>query len=384
MEIRCYNRVVLLLVVLALAATALPFVNFAPNRLLSGEGRALWQLWPTCAVVGLAVPVALLLLSFLPRRGPLIATLLVSQAAFWMLVWCVGRAASDLAQSGSALARTSPGSGWWLWLALSLLACSDVIRRLTPHPVWRWLLHAQLWWLPVVLLLSGQLDNLSLLKEYVNRQDVFDDALGRHLTLLFATLLPSLVIGLLIGLWCYRHPTRQSPVFAVLNIIQTVPSVALFGLLIAPLAGLVSTFPWLSSLGVAGTGMTPALIALILYALLPLVRGVVAGLNQVPAEVLESAKGMGMSASQRFWRVRFPLALPILLRSIRVVAVQTVGMAVIAALIGAGGFGALVFQGLLSSALDLVLLGVIPVIALAVVVDALFALGIALLEVKTS
>ena len=384
MEIRCYNRVVLLLVVLALAATALPFVNVAPNRLLSGEGRALWQLWPTCAVVGLAVPVALLLLSFLPRRGPLIATLLVSQAAFWMLVWCAGRAASDLAQTGSALARTSPGSGWWLWLALSLLACSDVIRRLTRDPVWRWLLHAQLWWLPVVLLLSGQLDNLSLLKEYVNRQDVFDDALGRHLTLLFATLLPSLVIGLLIGLWCYRHPTRQNPVFAVLNIIQTVPSVALFGLLIAPLAGLVSTFPWLSSLGVAGTGMTPALIALILYALLPLVRGVVAGLNQVPAEVLESAKGMGMSASQRFWRVRFPLALPILLRSIRVVAVQTVGMAVIAALIGAGGFGALVFQGLLSSALDLVLLGVIPVIALAVVVDALFALGIALLEVKTS
>lgn len=384
MDIRCHNRVVLLLVFLALAATALPFVNYAPNRLVSGESRALWQLWPGYVLVGLVVPVSLLLLSFAPRRFPLIATLIIAQGAFWLLIWSVGRAATDLAHSGSQLARTSPGSGWWLWLGLSLLACSDVIRRLTPDPVWRWLLHAQIWWLPIVLLLTGQLDNLSLLKEYVNRQDVFDDALGRHLTLLFSTLIPSLAIGLLIGLWCYRHPTRQGPVFGVLNVIQTVPSVALFGLLIAPLAGLVSSFPWLGSLGVAGTGMTPALIALILYALLPLVRGVVAGLNQVPADVLESAKGMGMSASQRFWQVRFPLALPILLRSIRVVAVQTVGMAVIAALIGAGGFGALVFQGLLSSALDLVLLGVIPVIALAVVVDALFALGIALLEVKGS
>lgn len=384
MDIRCYNRVVVLLVLLALAATALPFVNYAPNRLVSGESRALWQLWPDYAVAALMVPAALLILSFLPRRGPLIATLLISQLTFWMLIWCVGQAANDLAQTGSRLARTSPGSGWWLWLALALLACSEAIRRLSPGPVWRWLLHAQIWWLPVMLLLSGQLDNLSLLKEYVNRQDVFDDALGRHLALLFATLLPSLVIGLLIGLWCYRHPGRQGPVFAVLNVIQTVPSVALFGLLIAPLAGLVTSFPWLSHLGVAGTGMTPALIALILYALLPLVRGVVAGLNQVPTDVLESARGMGMSASQRFWQVRFPLALPILLRSLRVVAVQTVGMAVIAALIGAGGFGALVFQGLLSSALDLVLLGVIPVIALAVVVDALFALGIALLEVKTS
>lgn len=124
--------------------------------------------------------------------------------------------------------------------------------------------------------------------------------------------------------------------FAVLNIIQTIPSVALFGLLIAPLAGLVKHFPLLGSLGVAGTGLTPALIALVLYALLPLVRGVVAGLNQVPQDVLESARAMGMNTFQRFVSVQFPLALPVFLRSLRVVMVQTVGMAVIAALIGAG------------------------------------------------
>lgn len=382
MERRCHNRVLLLLVLLALAATALPFVNYAPNRLVSGESRAAWQVWPTFAAWWLLVPALLLLLSFLPGRLANLATLLIAEVAFCGLVWCTGRAANELAQSGTALARTSPGSGLWLWLALSLLVTSDAIRRLTVNPVWRWLLHAQIWLLPVWLVFSGQLNDLSLLKEYANRQDVFNDALMQHLTLLFGTLLPALVFGVGIGLWCYRHPGRQQPVFAVLNVIQTVPSVALFGLLIAPLAGLVAQFPWLGALGVAGTGITPALIALVLYALLPVVRGVVAGLNQVPVDVLESARGMGMSARQRFLHVRLPLALPVLLRSLRVVTVQTVGMAVIAALIGAGGFGALVFQGLLSSALDLVLLGVIPVIVLAVVVDALFALGIALLEVK--
>lgn len=378
-SLRCHNRVLLLLGILALAATGLPFINYAPNRLVSGESRALWQLF---SALWLLLPCLLLVFSFVPGRGAQIATLLLAEVLVWLLVWSAGRAATDLAQNGSALARTSPGSGLWLWLALALLVCSDAIRRFAAHPVWRWLLHAQIWTLPLFLLLSGELDNLSLLREYANRQDVFNDALAQHLTLLLGTLLPALAIGFAIGLWCYRHPLRQGPVFAILNVIQTVPSVALFGLLIAPLAGLVLHFPWLSRFGIAGTGMTPALIALILYALLPMVRGVVAGLNQVSQEVLESASAMGMSARQRFWHVRVPLALPLLLRSMRVVSVQTVGMAVIAALIGAGGFGALVFQGLLSSALDLVLLGVIPVIALAVVVDALFGLGLALLKVK--
>ncbi|MEO3991109.1 ABC transporter permease [Pseudocitrobacter cyperus] len=378
--IRCQNRVLLLLALIALAAALLPFGNYAPNRLVSGEARALWQIWPRSLLLAWGVPLLFIVLSFIRGRYVAIATLLLAQGVFTLLLWAIGDAAIRLAESGSPLARTSPGSGVWLWLMLALLASSDAIRRLTSRTAWRWLLNAQIWLLPCLLLWLGKLDELSLLKEYANRQDVFDDALQQHLLLLFGTLLPGLLIGIPFGLWCWRHPARQTRVFAVLNVIQTIPSVALFGLLIAPLAGLVQQFPWLSRVGVAGTGLTPALIALVLYALLPLVRGVVAGMQQVPADVLESATAMGMGRGQRFWQVQLPLAMPVLLRSLRVVAVQTVGMAVVAALIGAGGFGALVFQGLLSSALDLVLLGVIPVVALAVITDALFSLGIALLE----
>lgn len=380
MPIKCHNRVLLLLACVAIAAVALPFVNVAPNRLVSGESRALWQIWSFTPLLLGAALASTVALAFWPGRAALWLTLLLSEALFIVLFWSAGQAATQMASVESPLARTSIGSGLWLWLALCLLVCSDAIRRLTPLPVWRWLLNAQFWVIPLLILFSGDLNQLSLLKEYANRQEVFDNALAQHLTILFGTLIPALLLGVPLGIGCYRHPSRQGAVFTVLNVIQTIPSVALFGLLIAPLAGLVKSFPALAAAGIAGTGLTPALIALVLYALLPLVRGVVAGLSQVPPDVLESAHAMGMSARQCFWKIQLPLALPLLVRSLRVVTVQTVGMAVIAALIGAGGFGALVFQGLLSSALDLVLLGVVPTIALAVVLDALFALWLALLR----
>ncbi|MCW5102773.1 ABC transporter permease [Enterobacter hormaechei subsp. hoffmannii] len=380
MPIKCHNRVLLLLACVAIAAVALPFVNVAPNRLVSGEPRALWQIWSFTPLLLGAALASTVALAFWPGRAALWLTLLLSEALFIVLFWSAGQAATQMASVESPLARTSIGSGLWLWLALCLLVCSDAIRRLTPLPVLRWLLNAQFWVIPLLILFSGDLNQLSLLKEYANRQEVFDNALAQHLTILFGTLIPALLLGVPLGIGCYRHPSRQGAVFTVLNVIQTIPSVALFGLLIAPLAGLVKSFPALAAAGIAGTGLTPALIALVLYALLPLVRGVVAGLSQVPPDVLESAHAMGMSARQCFWKIQLPLALPLLVRSLRVVTVQTVGMAVIAALIGAGGFGALVFQGLLSSALDLVLLGVVPTIALAVVLDALFALWLALLR----
>lgn len=382
--LKIHNRVLLLLVILLVVAGAvLPFINFAPNRLVSGESIALSRL-PEHAGLILSLPVLILAcLTLAPsRRVSLTLTLITGELLFIAMLWVMGHTASQFAEQGSTLARTSPGSGLWLSLTLCLLLCADTINRLTPNALWRLLLNLQVWIVPVALLWSGYFADLSLLKEYANRQDVFDDALTRHLALLLGTLLPALMIGVPMGVLCYTRPGWQSSVFSVLNMIQTIPSVALFGLLIAPLAGLVKLAPWLGSLGVSGIGVAPALIALVLYALLPLVRGVVAGLQHVPRNIIESAEGMGMSRWQIFWRAEVPLALPVLLRSLRVVCVQTIGMTVIAALIGAGGFGAIIFQGLLSSALDLVLLGVIPVIALAVILDALFKLFISLLEEK--
>ncbi|PKH24425.1 osmoprotectant uptake system permease [Enterobacterales bacterium CwR94] len=361
-------------VALLMAALWLPFLNYAPNRLVSGEPQRLSSLLTGIDWLWALIPLlGLLLLSLRPARTSTLITMIgLCGLLITLTLLLSGREAARLAVEGTPLARTSFGSGLWCVLALCLLMAAEAVSRLTRSVLWRLVFNVLLWLPVIVLLVSGQLDQVALLKEYANRRDVFDAALLRHLFLLIGTLLPALLIGVPLGVWCYRHASRQSGVFSVLNIIQTVPSVALFGLLIAPLAALVSALPWLGRWGISGTGVAPALIALVLYALLPLVRSVVTGLQQVPADVLETARGMGMGRAQIFWQVEVPLALPLLISGLRVVAVQTVGMAVIAALIGAGGFGSIIFQGLLSSATELVLLGVIPVIALAVMIDGLF------------
>lgn len=377
---RIHHPVQLLLVGLMLAsAWGLPFLTHAPNRLLTGVGielaALLWgeRLW-------LLVPaLPLLMAPFLaPRRS---AALTVAFAAsLWLagLSWLAGDEASRLAGGEDSLVRTSFGGGFWLLFTLTGLMANDALRRLA-WPGGRQTLAQLAVYGPVLwLLLAGRLDALSVLKEYANHRDSFDLALWRHLQLVGLTLLPACVLGGALGLLAFRQYRARGPVFTVLNIIQTIPSIALFGLLIGPLAALGKLFP---ASGLAGVGLPPALLALTLYGLLPMARGTLAGLQQMPEGVIEAARGMGLSPRQRLLRVELPIALPVMISGLRVTAVQAVGLAQLAALIGAGGFGAIMFQGLLGSALDLVLLGVIPVVVLAVAVDALFALLVSLLEV---
>ncbi|MDP3083793.1 MAG: ABC transporter permease, partial [Rubrivivax sp.] len=308
----------------------------------------------------------------LPARRALLAASAVAAAV--LLAGVVALAGGEAAQRAAvlpALARVSLGSGFWLALLCLWAAAADALRQLGlgrwPHAA----AHALLWLLPALLLAGGALDALSLLKEYANRQDVFVGALGRHLHIVGAALVPALLIGVPMGWLATRSERLASPLFATLGIVQTLPSIALFGLLMAPLAWLGQVWP---ASGLQGIGLAPALVALTLYALLPIVHGVAAGLQQVPAALLEAATAMGMSRGQRLRQVTLPLALPVLMSALRLTAVQLIGLAVVAALIGAGGLGSLVFQGLLGSAHDLVLLGVLPVVALALGVDALLRL----------
>ncbi|CQD38617.1 ABC transporter permease [Yersinia mollaretii] len=368
------NRVLLaLMILLVLSGVGLSFVSHAPNRLISGQGVSLTSLF-TGPVWWLLVPVVILFtLAFFKQNSVLHwSTVLFAEVLLFSLLLLAGRTATQLTGGEESLARTSLGGGFWLMSGLSLLIAVDSLSRAIVNPVWRSLANVLLVLPVVILLATGQLDQLSLLKEYANRQDVFDDALWQHLQILLATVVPAVLIGIPLGLLCFRSRRFQGTIFSTLNIIQTIPSIALFGLLIAPLAGLAAAIPWLAEHGISGIGLAPAIVALVLYALLPLVRNVAAGLESVPDSVVESAQGMGMTRSQLFFWVQIPIALPLILSGIRIIAVQTVGLAVVAALIGAGGLGAIMFQGLLSSALDLVLLGVIPVIVMAVMVDSLF------------
>jgi osmoprotectant transport system permease protein len=369
---RAVQRPALLLLALAglLGAAALPFATQAPNRLLPGRPLASWQALPVALAAAMGVGWLLLLAAaFVPRRrawpGLAVASLLL------LLVFgAAGGAARALAEMAPAAARIAPGAGCWLMLGASLLALAEAMRGLRSgvclamSAVLAIAVAAAAWW--------GWFDALSLAREYANHKDVYTSAWARHAALVAAAVLAAAVLGLPLGWLAQRRPRAEGPMFGVLNLLQALPSVALFALLIGPLSWLAQRLPWLRVLGVGGVGAAPAVIALALYALLPMARSARAGFGGVPAAVREAARGMGMGRAQLLWRVELPLARPALLAGLRVVAVQTVGLAAVAALIGAGGLGGFVFQGLGQNAPDLVLLGALSILAMALLVDGAF------------
>ncbi|GAK70511.1 putative osmoprotectant ABC transporter permease protein [Agrobacterium rubi TR3 = NBRC 13261] len=359
-----YDKVgALIAALLAYALLALPFATFRANRIVQGEVRSVLNALPAqwayalFAIVGIAICVAFFRGDTRVRLG----TALIGLAA---LALAIGGAASHLTPEGNTYARVSPASGFWLLAAGLILLATDAIARLNPRPATRVLLLCLALGVIAVTLLSGQWDGLSVMKEYESRRDIFWMEAARHVQLAIGSLFSATLVGIPLGVLCYKVDSLRAGVLNSLNIVQTIPSIALFGLLIAPLGWIAANIPGASDLGIRGIGMAPAFVALFLYSLLPVVSNTVVGLNGVSNAVREAARGLGMTASQRLFKIDFPLALPIILTGIRIVLVQNVGLATIAALIGGGGFGVFVFQGIGQTAMDLVLLGTIPTVIL--------------------
>jgi len=312
----------------------------------------------------------LLAMCFAAQRRPLhYAGAGLAAALLLLVLFAAGGAASGLAPGAKPAGRISLGAAFWTLVACAALAVVDALQRLGAGPAARILVVAAIGAGAVGLALAGTFDALSIAREYASRRQLFADALLRHIALVAGSVGPAIVIGFPLGVAAARRPRLQGPLFAILNMLQTIPSIALFGLLIVPLAALATAVPRLAALGVGGIGVAPAIVALVLYALLPVVRNTSAGLASVEAAVVEAGRGMGLTSRQIFWQVELPLALPVLLAGLRIVTVQAIGLAVVAALIGAGGLGTFVFEGLGQYAVDLVLLGALPAIFLALAAD---------------
>ncbi|GHA64904.1 osmoprotectant uptake system permease [Formosimonas limnophila] len=360
----------------------LPFLSSSPNRIVTATGIDFFSVFGETGRWLLLTPLLFLVAAVFvkPTRRVYLSTILAASLLMAAMFFVAGDYARQITKSGSALARVSFGGGFWLWVLLTWLMAVDAVARLTTSATYRSIGALVVFLSVAVLLSSGMLSELSMLKEYTNNRVAFDDALIRHLFIVMLTLCVTLLIGLPLGILAFRRTQLGEMIFKVLSVIQTIPSIALFGLLIAPLAALSTRYPLLADWGIKGIGVTPAVIALTLYSLLPIVRSTVAGLSQVPPAVVDAARGMGLTSWQILWRIQARLALPVLLSGLRVSTVQAVGLTVVAALIGAGGFGAIVFRGLSGSAIDLVMLGVIPVVILAVCADALFKILVSLLD----
>ncbi|MGB3338148.1 MAG: ABC transporter permease, partial [Devosia sp.] len=308
-------------------------------------------------------------------RFPVVAKLVAGFLVLGVLFVFIGWSGSYLTPEGDTFARVSPGAGFWLLVFAFALLVTDALTRLRFRPLVRIGILLAVCAAAAALLWSGAWNDLSLLKEYATRAPAFWAEARTHLALAFGSVAIATVVGVPVGILCYKVKPLRAGVLNVLNIVQTIPSIALFGLLIAPLAWVAANIPGASAIGISGIGVAPAMVALFAYSLLPIVSNTVVGLQSVSPSAVDAAKGMGMTGSQRLAGVELPLAFPVILTGIRIVLVQNIGLATIAALIGGGGFGVFVFQGIGQTAMDLVLLGAVPTVALAfaaaVVLDAL-------------
>jgi len=348
----------------AMAVVCLPFVLFKGNRILPGDPRALLDVLPIGTTVAFHGVLAVAAVTALRVRSPKIR-LAVSLVAMAAVLVTVAAAADVLTPAGNRVVRVSPGGAFWvLEIALGLMA-TDALTRLNPGPLLRVLCLAAFLAAVLAALSTGFFDDLSIMREYAVNASRFAREVRQHLLLAFGSLLSAVVVGLPLGVLCHRQTKLRAGVLSALNFIQTVPSIALFGILMAPLAALAAALPALAALGVSGIGAAPAVVALFLYALLPIVANTVIGLSRVSPSTVEAARGMGLTEGQVLRQVEFPLALPTILTGIRIVLVQNIGLVTIAALIGGGGLGAFVFQGIGQTAIDLVLLGAIPTVVLA-------------------
>jgi osmoprotectant transport system permease protein len=192
-----------------------------------------------------------------------------------------------------------------------------------------------------------------------HRAEIFSATL-EHLTLVLIAMAIAIVIGVPLGMFIVHRPTLRTIALGIASVFQTIPSLALFGFLIP--------IPF-----IGGIGKRTAIFALVLYALLPILRNTFVGLTHIDHAVLEAAEAMGMTHPQILLRVRFPLALAVILAGIRTATVITIGVATIAAAIGAGGLGSFIFRGVALVNDALILAGAIPSALLALLAD--FLLG---------
>lgn len=421
-----FDPVLLLGAGLGLVASLFPLLLFKANRLVLGDFIGFPDLPVPHAYLMLLAFLALLASAFLPKfRLPIASSLVVIS---WLLLnWTISLTTRQLLADAPAIARVSFAPGFWLALFALYVACFALSQR------WRWAFLL----LPVAVLLGSWLGHYELLGPAVEFRSVASEFLPqtlRHLALSLVSLVLAALIGLPLGILAFRQRQFENIILGGAGLLQTLPSIALFGLLLPPLAYLGRSFQlsqvliilaililfiglrWVSSLrflgnlavsgtlilalplfglwlvsllsgesatlkswlnlnssladiGLRGIGAAPVLIALTLYALLPIVVNTHLGLRNIPPGTLDAATGMGMNARQRFWRAEFPLALPFMMEGLRTALVLTFGITTVAALVGAGGLGFFILRGVENAAPDLVLLGALPIVLLALVLD---------------
>ena len=277
-----FDKLGVVIAALIVVGAASPLAVFRANRIVAGEAKSFLDALPPLAaalfVVATVAAGVVSLLRTTPRlRLATAVGLAIAVAAL------IGIAANHLTSPSDRFARVAPAAGFWLLVFAASILFADSVVRLRFGPLARVLTLALGATAFALALESGVWSRLSILKEYASRADVFWREAGQHLVLAVGSLAAAVAIGLPLGVLIERKKALRTPVLNSLNAIQTIPSIALFGILIGPLGWISAHVPGAAALGVHGIGAAPAFLALFLYSLLPMTANTVLGLKSAAA-----------------------------------------------------------------------------------------------------
>ncbi len=364
------NKVAVLgALIIALSLLFFSFAQYRPNRVLSGTNVYARGLFGNGFLLLLVLSILTLVFAIANNKQH---QLMIGFFSFFMAgsaLYLLGTALEKDVFNQIPNGRVSLGGGFYLFFLGIYMVITGSFKGYEKAILQRRLFYLAIFLVIFIFLLSGHLNQLSIMKEFFNRSSTFFRQISRHFSLSFFSVIIAILAGIPIGVLIHKSRRRNNPILFLVNLGQTIPTLSLLGLIMVPLTFLGERSQWLRNIGIRGVGFTPAFIILIIYALFPIIHNTMAGLRMIDQNLLEIASAMGMKANQSFWKVQLPLSLPVILGGIRIAMTQSIGNTILAGLIGGGGLGSIIFLGLAQASPDLILLGVIPLVAMAFLLD---------------
>ena len=262
----------------------------------------------------------------------------------------------------SQAARVSLSIGAYAYIIIMYL----LMGKARTYLKWQWsyLALVPAFALAIYAFSSGALDDLSLIREYYARQDQFHVEFWKHIQMVVGVVVTAIIIGVPAGWYATRSHGFSNFIFILLSTIQSIPSIAFMFLLMFPLAFINRAVPGADALGIAGIGGAPVFIGLLFYALFHIVNNTYSAIKNIDDNYIEVAQGMGMTEGQILRKVQIPLASPVIISGIHLATIVTISAATLGAFAGFGGLGFFIVQGSSGFAIDLILLGALPIVFL--------------------
>lgn len=357
------------------------FIHFKETRISMAEAMAARESLSQYFFIYCLLVVILFLFCILKKKQPIMNFLVGIYTDFLIvfLIYAVAVSVRELNQGRGG--RFSFGVGFIIALfALYsvLLKCEEYIKN-----KWMKMLVAVFAWILVgAMLIHGTLDSYSVMQEYIAQKSQFFSNLLAHIQLSFSALMVAVIVGIPVGYFCYKDVRVDKITISGLSIVETMPQLALFAIIRIPFIYLSNTFPLLKENGFGGYGFAPAFTALFLYGLYLVIHNVRAAFHIVDDKLVENAYAMGMTSRNVFWKVQIPSAMPYILNGVRIAMISTIVGASLSSFVGAAGLGVYIVNGVNALAIDLQLLGIIPIFVITIVSDLIMGKLIRLLLPK--